>query len=81
MRRLVQDRWDHLRQTGEETSELAINLGRLHMEIRADQYPVEAVRAELEQAATKTPDDDRVWLGLANLAIRTGAPRSSRALA
>jgi predicted Zn-dependent protease len=34
---------------------------------------VENVRAYLEQAASLAPGDDRVWLGRANLAIRTGA--------
>ena len=35
--------------------------------------PVETVRAVLDRAAELAPDDDRVWLGRANLAIRTGA--------
>ena len=35
--------------------------------------PAETVRAILEQASQRAPDDDRVWLGRANLAIRTGA--------
>ncbi len=34
--------------------------------------PVETVRARLDQAAKLAPEDDRVWLGRANLAIRTG---------
>ena len=33
--------------------------------------PVEAVRAGFELAARQAPNDDRVWLGRANLAIRT----------
>jgi enediyne biosynthesis protein E4 len=37
-----------------------------------DPYPIEALRNQLEDAARKAPDDDRVWLGRANLAIRTG---------
>jgi tetratricopeptide (TPR) repeat protein len=70
--RLVVERWEHLRETGEDTSELAINLARLHIELQGTPNPVEAVRAGLEQAARLAPDDDRVWLGRANLAIRTG---------
>jgi enediyne biosynthesis protein E4 len=71
-RRLVIERWQHLQETGEGTSELAINLARLHFEMQAKPQPVEAVRASLEQAASLAPDDDRVWLGRANLAIQTG---------
>ncbi len=37
-----------------------------------DPYPVEALKSQLEDAARKAPDDDRVWLGRANLAIRLG---------
>ena len=42
-------------------------------ELRFSPPPVEAVRTTLERAAALAPDDDRVWLGRANLAIRTGA--------
>ena len=35
--------------------------------------PVETIRDFLERASKLAPDDDRVWLGRANLAIRTGA--------
>jgi tetratricopeptide (TPR) repeat protein len=34
-------------------------------------YPVEGSRRELEQARRVAPDDDRVWLALADLATRT----------
>jgi hypothetical protein len=37
-----------------------------------DPYPVDGLRAQLDGAASKAADDDRVWLGQANLAIRTG---------
>jgi enediyne biosynthesis protein E4 len=70
--RLVVQRWEHLRETGEETSELAINLARLHAELQWTPIPIEAARANLDQAARLAPDDDRVWLGQANLAMRTG---------
>ncbi len=71
-RQLVVERWQHLQATGEGTSELAINLARLHIELQAKPNPVEFVRAELDRAASLAPDDDRVWLGRANLAITTG---------
>ena len=34
--------------------------------------PIEKIRPTLEEAAENAPDDDRIWLGRANLAIRTG---------
>jgi tetratricopeptide (TPR) repeat protein len=37
----------------------------------ARSYPVEAVRSRLEEAGRTAPEDDRVWLGKANLATRT----------
>jgi tetratricopeptide (TPR) repeat protein len=35
-------------------------------------YPIERSRRELERARAAAPDDDRVWLALADLATRTG---------
>ena len=35
--------------------------------------PVEAIRSLLDRAGRFAPEDDRVWLGKANLAIRTGS--------
>ena len=34
--------------------------------------PIEKIWPALEKAAENSPDDDRIWLGRANLAIRTG---------
>ena len=34
--------------------------------------PIERIWPALEKAAENAPDDDRIWLGRANLAIRTG---------
>jgi len=34
--------------------------------------PVEGIRGFLDRACREAPDDDRLWLGLANLATRTG---------
>ena len=34
--------------------------------------PIEKIWPALEKAAGNAPDDDRIWLGRANLAIRTG---------
>jgi predicted Zn-dependent protease len=40
--------------------------------LEIEPYPIEAARYFLESAAKLAPDDDRVWLGRAHLAIRTG---------
>ncbi len=70
--RSIEARWGYCNQRGEGASEKAVDLVRLHIELRRSPLPVEAVRAALEQAGRLTPEDDRVWLGKANLAIRAG---------
>jgi enediyne biosynthesis protein E4 len=73
--RLIEERWQYLHETGEEATELAVNLGRLSLELRWNRPPpIDAVRADLARAAALAPDDDRVWLGQANLALRIGSP-------
>jgi tetratricopeptide (TPR) repeat protein len=72
-KRLIEARWDHLNKVGEGASEKAINLLRLSIEIQAKAVPLEATRAFLDEAAVNSPDDDRIWLGKANLAIRAGS--------
>jgi thioredoxin-like negative regulator of GroEL len=69
---ILKDRWDDLNEAGQGASEPAINLVLLHIELGLKTTPVENVQAFLDQAARAAPDDDRVWLGRANLAIRTG---------
>lgn len=76
--RLVEERWEHLNEMGEGASEPAIDLVRMHIQLTFKPNPVKDVRAYLESAASLAPDDDRVWLGRANLAIRTGAYDESR---
>jgi enediyne biosynthesis protein E4 len=71
--RLIEDRWEHLNASGAGALEPAIKLLRMHIELTWKPIPVETVRTFLDQAARLAPDDDRVWLGRANLAIRTGA--------
>jgi enediyne biosynthesis protein E4 len=71
--RLIEERWEHLNETGEGASEPAIDLVRMHIELAFKPNPVEKVRAYLDEAASRARDDDRIWLGRANLAIRTGA--------
>jgi len=72
--RLIEETWRRLERAGEANWERAIPLVRLHIRLRLDPPPVEAIRAFLDQAARRGPDDDdRVWLGRANLAIRAGS--------
>jgi enediyne biosynthesis protein E4 len=68
----IEARWAFLNERGEGASEKAIDLVRLHIELERSPLPVEQVRAGLEEAGRMAPEDDRVWLGKANLAIRTG---------
>ena len=71
--RLIEDRWEQLNALGEGALEPAIKLVRLHIELTLKPTPVETIRTALDRASRLVPDDDRVWLGRANLAIRTGA--------
>jgi tetratricopeptide (TPR) repeat protein len=71
--RLIEDQWAHLNAAGEGATEPAIKLIRLHIELTFKPVPVETVRSLLDRRLALAPDDDRVWLGQANLAIRTGA--------
>ena len=70
--RLIEDRWEHLNAMGDGALEPAIKLVLQHIELTLMPTPVEAVRGFLDRASKLAPDDDRVWLGRANLAIRTG---------
>ncbi len=64
MRRLLQEGWN-------TSSEQARDLRTLWI-IDSAAVMMEPVRAAVEQAAHKAPDDDRVWLALANLDILSG---------
>jgi thioredoxin-like negative regulator of GroEL len=72
-RRLIEPSWDHLATTGQATSQAAVSLLRLHIDLQRRVIPIEATRAFLDEAAGSAPEDDRVWLGKANLAIRAGS--------
>ncbi len=69
-RRLVEDQWEHLSSTGQGASERAIDLVRMHIEIDFKPNPIANVRAYLDPALRMASEDDRVWLGQANLALR-----------
>ncbi len=71
--RLIEDTWNRIERTGEASWERALILVRLHIRLRLDPPPIEAIRSFLDQAARRYRADDRVWLGRANLAIRAGS--------
>jgi tetratricopeptide (TPR) repeat protein len=71
--RLIEAQWDQLNEAGLGASERAIVLVRLHIEFQRTTPAPDALRSDLERAAQLAPDDDRIWLGKANLALRTGA--------
>jgi tetratricopeptide (TPR) repeat protein len=71
--RLIELRWEDLNRRGEGALEPAILLLRQHIELTSKEVPVETLRAFLDGPARLDPEDDRVWLARANLAIRTGA--------
>ena len=70
--RLIEARWEQLNAQGEGALEPAIKLAWTHIELTWMAIPVEALRAYFEKLNRLAPQDDRVWLGQANLAIRTG---------
>jgi enediyne biosynthesis protein E4 len=70
--RLIEERWEHLHEKGEEASELAVNLARLSLDLQWTPPTIEPLRAELARVAPLAPDDARVWLAQATLAVRTG---------
>jgi enediyne biosynthesis protein E4 len=69
---LIEARWKYLNRSGQGAAESAINLLRLHIELSATPPQPAAARAFLDQAGASDPNDDRVWLGQANLAIAAG---------
>jgi thioredoxin-like negative regulator of GroEL len=71
--RLIKARWEYLNESRDGTPDKAITLVRLLIELKWKGTPVETIRGFLDQAFQAAPQDDRVWLGRANLAIRTGA--------
>jgi enediyne biosynthesis protein E4 len=76
--RLIESRWRSLVAHGEGDVEQAVNLARLHLELRWNVPPAGAVREYLDQTGRLAPEDDRIWLGRANLALRTGATDDAR---
>jgi enediyne biosynthesis protein E4 len=68
--RLIEAGWDTLNQSGEAASQSAFNLVRAHIDLRLSPGEIDIGRANLEWAGRMSPEDDRIWLGKANQAIR-----------
>jgi tetratricopeptide (TPR) repeat protein len=71
--RWIETCWNRLNEAGDGGSDQAILLVRLHIQLRREVPAVESVRSLLDRAARSSPDDDRVWLGKARLALRVGS--------
>jgi predicted Zn-dependent protease len=71
--RLIEAGWDVLNHTGQAASESAVKLVRAHIDLRLSPGETEVGRANLEWAGRMSPEDDRIWLGKANQAIRDGS--------
>ena len=74
LRTVVQDGWDSYPDRFGLLRQLA-NLDSIVP------VPIEKIWPALEKAAGNAPDDDRIWLGRANLAIRKGEFAQARRLA
>jgi YD repeat-containing protein len=64
MRRLLQDRWDRSPDRAGDLYDLWL--------IDHAALTLEQVRASVDQAARRAPDDDRVWLARAHVALQAG---------
>jgi enediyne biosynthesis protein E4 len=70
-KQLLEALWHRHNEMGEAASETAINQLWLYIQLQSNPIADETIRAILEHAGEITPDDDRIWLWKANLAIRT----------
>jgi enediyne biosynthesis protein E4 len=77
--RLIEERWEHLNALDQGALEPAINLVLEHVDLTLKVLPLDTTRGFLDRVAKLAPDDDRIWLGRANLAIRTGDENGAKA--
>jgi thioredoxin-like negative regulator of GroEL len=73
----LEDQWDYLDSLEQGALDPAIKLLLRHVDVTTEGPAIEAMRASLEKAAKLAPEDDRLWLGRANLAIQTGDMKSA----
>jgi enediyne biosynthesis protein E4 len=71
--RLNEAIWHQMRESGGITPLAAIPLVRDHIGMQWNSTSVDLIRSSLDMAGRSAPDDDRVWLGKANLDIRVGS--------
>jgi thioredoxin-like negative regulator of GroEL len=72
VRALIERNWrDTSREFGPDSATALEDL-RSHLALDLEVYHVGGVRELLDEASKSAPDDARVWLGRANLAVRTG---------
>jgi enediyne biosynthesis protein E4 len=71
--RLIESNWVQLNRAGQGGSTQAIELLGLHIAQSMGTASPESVRAFLDRVEGQAPDDDRIWLGKANLAVRQGS--------
>jgi enediyne biosynthesis protein E4 len=69
--RLIEALWRRHDQAGVAASETAINQLWLYIQLQSNPVGDDTIRTILERAGQVAPDDDRVWLWKAKLAIRT----------
>jgi tetratricopeptide (TPR) repeat protein len=70
---LIEVLWDRLAVNGGGASAAAITMVRVHVGLSGKSTDVETIRTFLDRAARLAPEDDRVWLGKANLALHLGS--------
>jgi thioredoxin-like negative regulator of GroEL len=71
-RAVLEAGWRHASRPDWPRPEEALGLLRDHIAVDLESRAVEAFRIILDHAGRQAPDDDRVWLGWANLAIDSG---------
>jgi enediyne biosynthesis protein E4 len=77
-RAVIESSWRRASRPGWPRPEEALGLLRDHIAVDLESLAVDAFRILLDRAGRQAPDDDRVWLGWANLAIRTGQFANAR---
>src|SRR5262249_33101966 len=70
--RLIQAKWGRPDRAGEGGTERAIELAQFYIALGLGSSPVEGIRTFLDRMARLAPEDDRIWLGKANLALGQG---------
>ena len=70
---LIETLWQQQEEAGSVASETAVKQLRLYIQLQIAPTPDEMIRATLDRAGRVSPNDDRIWLWKAKLAMRTKA--------